>query len=141
MRKESSLSVEDLPKSLDELQKHGKILIEIQWKYRFFFKELLFLFSRDKELEELYIKDNLAHRIRIRKVIYNLIDNKELSVPDEEALDFLVDSTSLSWQFYDSFLHTIGQEIDSCSAHKTIAYTKAAMRPYLTNRGKENART
>ena len=141
MRKESILSVEDLPKSLDELHKHEKVLIEIQWKYRFFFKELLSLFSRDKELEELYIKDNLAHRVRIRKVMSNLMENEELSVLDEETLDFLVDSISLSWQFYDSFLHTIGQEVDTCSAHKTIAYTKAAMGPYLTEKGIQNAKT
>ena len=136
MRKETKLSVDELPKSIATLHEHEKILTEIQWKYRFFFKEMLSLFARDSELEELYIKDNMAHRRRIRQVMNNLILSEELSITDEEDIDFLVDSISMSWQFYSSFLHTIGQEVDADSVQNVIKYTTAAMKPYLTK--KEN---
>jgi len=136
MRKETKLSVDELPKSIATLHEHEKILTEIQWKYRFFFKEMLSLFARDSELEDLYIKDNIAHRRRIRQVMNNLIINEELTITDEEDIDFLVDSISISWQFYSSFLHTIGQELNANSVQKVIKYTTAAMKPYLTK--KEN---
>jgi len=128
---EMSLSVEELPRTLAQLLEHEKTLIEVQWKYRFFFKEILFLFSRDKELEALYIKDNIAHKERITQVMQNLEKGGELMIPDSETLAFLVDSVLLSWQFYNSHLHTLGEEIDTCSAHKVIEYTNAAMRPYI----------
>jgi len=136
MRKEAILSIDELPKCIASLHEHEKLLIEIQWKYRFFFKEMLSLFTRDPELEELYIKDNIAHRRRIRQVMNNLIISKELTITDEDDIDFLVDSISISWQFYSSFLHTIGQELNANSTQNVIKYTTAAMKPYLTK--KEN---
>lgn len=131
MRKETKLSSDELPKCIATLHEHEKVLTQIQWKYRFFFKEMLSLFARDSELEDLYIKDNIAHRRRIRQVINNLIINEELTITDEEDRDFLVDSISLSWQFYSSFLHTIGEELNANSVAKVIKYTTAAMKPYL----------
>jgi len=136
MRAETKLPVEELPKSMAILHEHETLLIEIQWKYRFFFKEMLSLFSRDSELEDIYIKDNIAHRRRIRQVMNNLIINEELIINDEEDMDFLVDSISLSWQFYSSFLHTIGQELNAVSVQNVIKYTSAAMKPYLNIKDK-----
>lgn len=103
MRKEMTLSVDELPKSIAALHEHEKLLMQIQWKYRFFFKEMLSLFTRDPELEDLYIKDNIAHRRRIRQIMNNLILSKELTITDEEDIDYLVDSITISWQFYSSF--------------------------------------
>lgn len=134
MRQETKLSIEELPKSIAILREHEKILIQVQWRYRFFFKEMLTLFTRDSVLEDLYIKDNIAHRRRIRQVMNNLIINEELIINDEEDMDFLVDSISLSWQFYSSFLHTIGQELNATSVQNVIKYTSAAMKPYLKNK-------
>lgn len=131
MRKETKLPVDELPKSISELREHEKLLIEVQWKYRFFFKELLSLFAKDPLLEDLYIKDNIAHRRRIRQVMNNLIINEELIIEDEEDVDFLVDTISLSWQFYSSFLHTIGEELNASSVQNVIKHTTAAMKPYL----------
>ena len=136
MRKEATPPADKIPKNLATLREHEKLVIKIRWEYRFFFKEMLSLFARDPELEELYIKDNIAHRRRIRQVMNNLIANGELTIADEEDIDFLVDSISMSWQFYSSFLHTIGQELNATTIHNVIKYTTAAMKPYLTR--KEN---
>jgi len=130
MREEMTLAVDELPTSIVQLEKHEKLLIEIQWRYRFFFREILSLFTRDSKLEALYIKDNVAHRERIEQVVKNLIINKELIISNEEDIDFLVDSISLSWQFYSSFLHTMGEELNAKSVHNVMKYTTAAMRPY-----------
>lgn len=132
MRKETTPPADKIPKDLATLQVHEKMVIKVRWEYRFFFKEMLSLFARDAELEELYIKDNIAHRRRIRQVLNNLVANGELSISDEEDIDFLVDSISLSWQFYTSLMYTIGQELDATTVQNVTKYTRAAMKPYLT---------
>jgi len=137
MRKEATPPADKIPKDLATLREHEKLVIKIRWEYRFFFKEMLSLFARDPELEELYIKDNIAHRRRIRQVMNNLIANGELTIADEEDIDFLVDSISMSWQFYSSFLHTIGQELNATTIHNVIKYTTDAMKPYLTKKENE----
>ncbi|MCK9454769.1 MAG: TetR/AcrR family transcriptional regulator [Sulfurimonas sp.] len=134
MRKEATLPIDELPKTIAALHEHEKVLVQIQWRYRFFFKELLSLFARDSLLEDLYIKDNIAHRRRIRQVMNNLILNKELKIDSEEDIDFLVDSISISWQFYSSFLHTIGEELNPSSVQNVIKHTTAAMKPYLSSK-------
>ena len=131
LRKEMSLSINELPKSIKELNEHEKILIEIQWKYRFFFRELLFLFSRDKSLEKQYIEDNLAHKNRITIVMKNLIMNKELNVPNEETLEYLVDSILMSWQFYTSYMYTLSRTLETNHVEEVIKYTSNAMRPFM----------
>ena len=130
LREEMSLSIDALPKTIQELNEHEKVLIEVQWKYRFFFRELLFLCSRDKELEKQYIEDNLAHKGRIKMVMKNLTNNNELVIPNEASLEYLVDSILMSWQFYTSYLYTLGQTLDANHVDKVIAYTSNAMKSF-----------
>ena len=135
-RTENTLAVKDLPKTLQELREHEKLLIQNQWKYRFFFKEMLFLFSRDKILEDMYIKDNIAHRERISYSMKTFQKRGELNFPDEKSFEFLVDSILMSWQFYASYIHTLGKTLDSQGAVDLIEHINRAMYPYLTK--KEN---
>ena len=135
-RRENTLAVKELPKTLHELREHEKLLIQNQWKYRFFFKEMLFLFSRDKILEDMYIKDNIAHRERISYSMKTFQKRGELTFPDEKSFEFLVDSILMSWQFYASYIHTLGKMLDSQGAVDVIEHINMAMQPYLTQ--KEN---
>ena len=131
LREEISLSVEELPKTIKALNKHEKILIKVQWKYRFFFRELLFLFSRDEELKKMYIEDNLAHRSRIKMVIQNLVENNELQIENELQLEHLVDTILMSWQFYTSYMYTLGRCLDAKEIKEVITYTNNAMKYYI----------
>lgn len=132
LKEDSILEVEELPKSIEVLNEHHKVLIAVQWKYRFFFRELLFLFSRDETLRVMYVEDNIAHRGRIKKVMQNLIDNGEMQVPSEEALEHLTDSLLMSWQFYTSHMYTLGQCLDKKGIEEFITYTNMAMETYRT---------
>ncbi|PHQ56201.1 MAG: TetR family transcriptional regulator [Sulfurimonas sp.] len=141
LRVETSLTIDELPNTIEELQKHEELLIQVQWKYRFFFKEMLFLFSRDPLLEKMYIKDNIAHRDRISYSMKIFTQRGELSFPDERSFEFLVDSILMSWQFYASYLHTLGKTLDSQGSIEVIEYTNNAMQPYLTKKENTDART
>jgi AcrR family transcriptional regulator len=131
LQEEMSLSIDELPKTIEALNEHEKVLIEVQWKYRFFFRELLFLFSRDEELKKMYIADNLAHRGRIKIVMQNLIVNNQLQIDDENALEHLVDTILMSWQFYTSYMYTLGRCLDAKGIEELIAHTNNAMRQYM----------
>ena len=141
LRVETILTIDELPNTIEELQKHEELLIQVQWKYRFFFKEMLFLFSRDPLLEKMYIKDNIAHRDRISYSMKIFTQRGELSFPDERSFEFLVDSILMSWQFYASYLHTLGKTLDSQGSIEVIEYTNNAMQPYLTKKENTDART
>ena len=134
MREKMTLSIEELPTSLDEVSEHQKILIGIQWEYRFFFREILFLFSRDAKLEQDYITDNIAHRKRIKLVMQGLVESGELEIQDPEILEYLVDSILMAWQFYTSYMQTLGKPLSRKSAEETVQYTVNAMLQFKTQK-------
>lgn len=136
MREEMTLSIDELPKTLEELNEHQKVLIGIQWEYRFFFREMLFLFSRDSELQRQYIADNIAHRSRIKLTVEWFIDGGELDITDHDTLEYMVDSILMSWQFYTSYMQTLGRPLSRKSAEEAVQYTNNAMIPFKTK--KEN---
>ena len=123
MRGEMTLSIDELPKALKELEKHQKVLIGIQWEYRFFFREILFLFSRDTTLEKTYIADNIAHRGRIKLVMQGFVASGELDIKEDNMLEYLVDSILMAWQFYTSYMQTLGRPLSRKSAEETVQYT------------------
>ena len=131
LHEEMSLPIDALPKTIEALNAHEKLLIEVQWKYRFFFRELLFLFSRDEALKKMYIADNVAHRGRIKIVMQNLMANNQLEITDEASLEHLVDSILMSWQFYTSYMYTLGQCLDEKGVEELIAHTNNAMKQYM----------
>jgi len=134
MREEMTLSIEELPKTLKELNVHQKVLIGIQWEYRFFFREILFLFSRDSELQRQYIEDNIAHRSRIKLVMESFVENGELNIQDQNLLEYMVDSILMSWQFYTSYMQTLGKPLNRKSAEEAVQYTTNAMIPFKTKK-------
>jgi AcrR family transcriptional regulator len=130
MREEMTLSIDKLPKRLEELKKHQKILMGIQWEYRFFFREILFLFSRDSQLEKTYIADNIAHRSRIKMTMESFVTSGELEIKDEALLEYMVDSILMSWQFYTAHMQTLGKAVTKQSAEEVLHYTNNVMIPF-----------
>ena len=130
LKEESILEVNALPQDIKTLNEHHIVLIGVQWKYRFFFRELLFLFSRDEKLQAMYVADNIAHKSRIKKVMQNLIENNEMKVPNDDALEHLTDTLLMGWQFYISHRCTLGQCLDEKCIQEFITYTNLTMEPY-----------
>jgi len=131
MREEMTLSIDALPKTLEELSEHQKILIGIQWEYRFFFREMLFLFSRDALLKEKYVKDTIAHRSRIHFTMVHFVETGELDIRDESSLEYVVDAILMAWQFYTSLMETLGRPLSKKSAEEALQYTTNAMKPFV----------
>lgn len=132
MLEESTLLVQDLPKDIVELFEHQKVMSRVLWKYRFFYRELLFLLSKDPLLKERYIKDNIAHRERIYTTFSNLVASGDLDIPYDNVLDQLTDTIMLVLEFWNPMIETLGREIDEDSFEEATTHIRGAMRPYLT---------
>jgi AcrR family transcriptional regulator len=132
MLEESTLLVQDLPKDIVELFEHQRVMSKILWKYRFFYRELLFLLSRDPVLKERYIKDNVAHRERIRITFGNLVAHGDLEIPYDNVLEQLTDTIMLVLEFWNPMVETLGKDIDEESFEDATTHIRGAMRPYLT---------
>lgn len=132
MLSESTLLVQDLPKNIVELFEHQKLMSRILWKYRFFYRELLFLLSRDPRLKERYLQDNISHRQRIRTTFVNLAQNGDLDLPYENIHEQLTDTIMLVLSFWNPMLETLGREIDESGFEEATTHIRGAMRPYLT---------
>ncbi|HFQ61349.1 MAG TPA: TetR/AcrR family transcriptional regulator [Epsilonproteobacteria bacterium] len=136
MRAKMSLSIDALPKTLEALEAHQKVLIGIQWEYRFFFREMLFLFSRDAELQREYIEDNIAHRSRIKLVLESFVESGELNIDNEILLEYIVDAILMAWQFYTSYMQTLGRPLSRKSAEEAVQYASNTMKPYKVKQEK-----
>lgn len=98
----------------------------------FFNRELLFLLSRDPGLKARYIKENVAHKQRIRIVFEQLAANGYLDIPADHVYTQLVDTVLLCNQFWHSHLETLGSEVDEANLAGGFGHIEGAMRPYLT---------
>ena len=129
---ESTLLVQDLPKNIVGLFEHQKLMSKILWKYRFFYRELLFLLSRDPLLKERYISDNLAHRERIRITFVNLAKHGDLDITFDNIYEQLTDTVMLVLAFWNPMMETLAKEIDEDGFEAATTHIRGAMRPYLT---------
>jgi AcrR family transcriptional regulator len=132
MLEESTLMVQDLPKDIVALFEHQKLMSRVLWKYRFFYRELLFLLSRDPLLKESYIKENIAHRERIHTTFANMVENGDLQIPYDNVLEQLTDTIMLVLEFWNPMVETLGREIDQNAFEEATTHIRGAMRPYLT---------
>ncbi len=104
MKVKYTLQPSEFPNTLAELLDANKKSFNIQWEYRFFYTELLFLLSRDPQLKKEYMKDAIAKKDRYR-VIFKQLQNKQvLSFSTESDIDYLVDMILLIEQFWISYI-------------------------------------
>jgi len=140
MLSESTLLVQDLPKDIVELFEHQKLMSKVLWKYRFFYRELLFLLSRDPLLKTRYTADNLAHRERIYMTFVNLASHGDLDIPVDNIYEQLTDTVILVLTFWNPMIETLGREIDENGFEAATTHLRGSMRPYLTKQALDKLR-
>lgn len=132
MLSKSVLARSSLPATITQVHEHQLYLAQVYWTYRFFNRELLFLLSRDPELKTRYIKENIAHKQRIRIVLEQLSANGYLDIPADHVYTQLADTVLLCNRFWHSHLETLGIEVDEANLAEGFGHIEGAMRPYLT---------
>jgi len=132
MLSKTVLPLSELPGTMRAVHEHQLHLAQVTWEYRFFHRELLFLLSRDPVLRERYIRENVAHRQRIRTALEQLADGGYLNVPYDNVYEQLTDTILLCNQFWHSHLETLGIAVDASHLAGGFRHIEGAMRPYLT---------
>jgi len=121
MQREYTLLPHEFPNTINELFKANEKSFKIQHKYRFFYRELLFLLSRDAELKHIYTQDAIAQRTRYRTIFERLSEKKILTFKNSEEINYLVNMILLVEQFWSSFVTIYGNEnLDIDTAIKQI---------------------
>ncbi len=137
MLSKSVLANAALPSSITQVHEHQIYLAKVYWAYRFFNRELLFLLSRDPKLKTRYIKENTAHKQRIRIVFEQLSANGYLDIPADHVYTQITDTVLLCNQFWHSHLETLGIEVDEANFAGGFEHIEGAMHPYLTSKALE----
>ena len=132
MRDEMTLKISDLPKTIIEMDTQVEITAVLQWKYRFFMRELLFLLSRDSELKQNYIKDNIAHKERIIISLKDIAQNGCLDIELDDIFVFLADQLLITSHFWIAHEETLGVQLSKENLDKVRYQIQVIFRPYLT---------
>ena len=125
-----------LPNNLCEFKKYCNYVANIWWEYIFLRKELLFLMSRDKELENKVIKDNKKQFNKLLNLIDHLIDINCLKNINNR--EFLAQTIMIYSQFWTPYLYIMGKERNKKNAKDISNQIEKLFFPYLTEKSKNN---
>jgi AcrR family transcriptional regulator len=137
MRDEFTLLPDAYPTTAAEMITIHEQVFEIQWKYRFFYRELLFLLSRDPELERQYRKDAQAQKGRIIVILNQLSEKGVFTVLSEKDADYLSDMILLIEQFWSSYMQLCDAEGSTIDIAKGIRRIEQTLWPYLSKVARE----
>lgn len=135
LRSGTKLEHSELPTTIAELHRMQALQTPIFWEYRFFYRELLFLLSRDPELKTRYVADNIDHRKRIRTVMEHLVANGYVTAPYDNIIEQLTDTILMGIQFWNAYLETLDQPLNQQNQQSRTLFFEGTLRPYLTPKG------
>lgn len=124
-----------IPKTLQELNEQHKKFALISWKYRFFYRELLFLLSRDERLKERFKTDNLAYKKRIEIMLLDFHNKGWMHLPLDNMILHLSDTILMFLQFWHPFLESIGEEMNEYNIQGGLRRIEGTLRSFLSPEG------
>ena len=124
-----------IPQTLQELNEQHKKFALISWKYRFFYRELLFLLSRDERLKERFKTDNLAYKKRIEIMLLDFHNKGWMHLPLDNMILHLSDTILMFLQFWHPFVESIGEEMNEYNIQGGIRRIEGTLRSFLSPEG------
>jgi AcrR family transcriptional regulator len=124
-----------IPQTLQELNDQHKKFALISWKYRFFYRELLFLLSRDERLKERFKTDNLAYKKRIEIMLLDFHNKGWMHLPLDNMILHLSDTILMFLQFWHPFLESIGEEMNEYNIQGGLRRIEGTLRSFLSPEG------
>jgi AcrR family transcriptional regulator len=124
-----------IPQNLQELNKQHQNFALISWEYRFFYRELLFLLSRDEKLKERFKTDNLAYKKRIEVMLLDFHNKGWMHLPLDNMIIHLSDTILLFLQFWHPFLESIGENMNEYNIRGSVRRIEGSLRSFLTPEG------
>lgn len=137
MRREFTLAPDAYPTCAADIVKVHEQVFHIQWEYRFFYRELLFLLSRDPELAEAYRSDTRAQKERIGTILRQLEGRGVVIIPEEEDVAYLSDMILLIEQFWNSYMQLCETGGDAVDVRVGVRRIQQTLHPYLSPKARE----
>ncbi len=132
MREEFSALSDTYPSSITDLAKLHEKIFKIEWKYRFFYRELLFLLSKDDDLRKIYQKEILKEKEQTKRIIQALKNYGVLKIPYDNIIDYLSDMILLIDQFWSSYMQLTDQFSPNKGIETGIQRIEETLRPFLS---------
>lgn len=124
-----------IPQTLPALNEQHKQFALISWEYRFFYRELFFLLSRDANLKERFKTDNLAYKKRIEAMLFDFHSKGWMHLPLDNMILHLSDTILLFLQCWQPFLESMGEPMDAYAITGGIRRIEGSLRSFLTPEG------
>ncbi len=121
---------ETAPISLEGLERKFRVIQEINWKFRFFKRELLALIMNDPALKKRFKKSHDAILFMIKDSIHRAMEAGLLKKMDEAEIDLLAHELWLVILFWLNYLEISGMKVTK----KTIARGNDILRDILKSK-------
>lgn len=110
-------------------------IMTFHWEYRFFFRELNTLLTRDAALKKIYAKYKLKWLNDLENSIHAFIDAGIFKSIDEPTVLFLKNNLWIIGTYWHSFLNAGGQRITMRRLEEGVEMMRKLLRPYLKSAG------
>ncbi|RXZ79949.1 TetR/AcrR family transcriptional regulator [Paenibacillaceae bacterium] len=121
----------DWQPGLNDLKAIIRVNLQLQVKYRFFYRELITLMQLDPELKHIH-QHIQEQRVEEQKKFFQLFVDAgiiQLQVPSE--FDALLTACWIISNYWLSFLETSGVEVDDSQIEQGIQLIMTVLRPYI----------
>ncbi|CAG9623485.1 TetR/AcrR family transcriptional regulator [Sutcliffiella rhizosphaerae] len=122
--------------TLEDLKSVIRISFQLEWKYRFFYRELIVLMKIDPKLRERHQQIQAQRMIEQKKFFQYFIESGVLSIPDDQSkVEALLTISWIISNYWLAFLETNGEEISEDKIEKGIELIMMVIQPYINEGG------
>ncbi|GAA0352751.1 TetR/AcrR family transcriptional regulator [Bacillus horti] len=120
--------------SLDDLIAVIRLSLRLEWKYRFFYRELILLIKHDTKLKEAHQHIQQQRMVEQKEFFQAFINAGILSLPESSKdVDSLLTSCWIISNYWLSFVEVSGAHIDENRIEQGIQLILSVLRPYLAS--------
>ena len=127
------VSVSNWQPTLEDLKSVIRFSFQLEWKYRFFYRELIVLMKMDPILKDRHKQIQAQRMTEQNKLFQYFIKVGVLRIPkDQSQVDDAL--LTISWilsNYWITFLETIGEEISEEKIEQGIQLIMTVIKPYI----------
>lgn len=120
--------------NIDDIRSMIRRSLQLEWKYRFFYRELIVLMKVDSQLRERH-QQVQVQRIEEQKLYFqHFIDAGVIQKPEDDSkIESLLTISWMISNYWLSFLESGGQEVTEERMEEGIALIMTVMSPYISD--------
>lgn len=124
--------------SLEDLKSIIRVSFQLQWNYRFFYRELIVLMKIDPLLKESHQQIHVQRIMEQKNFFQYFIDANILRLaPDQSLMESLLTISWLISNYWLSFLETNNEDVSEEKIDQGIELIMTVIQPYIISDGGE----